>query len=101
MYTNSDPLPLLGLVMQDIDPKVKELYIGVRDVLIKYRSGKLPKAFKIVPKLNNWEQILYLTGNVFQDQLLKLSKFFLCNVIFSDSPVPFKVVLTHFIENNH
>ncbi|CAH0393701.1 unnamed protein product [Bemisia tabaci] len=50
-----------SLVMQDIDPKVKELYIGVRDVLIKYRSGKLPKAFKIVPKLNNWEQILYLT----------------------------------------
>lgn len=27
----------------------------------KYRSGKLPKAFKIIPALSNWEQILYIT----------------------------------------
>lgn len=37
------------------------MYEGVRDVLQKYRSGKLPKAFKMVPHLQNWEQILYLT----------------------------------------
>lgn len=48
--------------MQDIDPRVKQMYEGVRDVLRKYRSGKLPKAFKIIPKLRNWEQILYITG---------------------------------------
>lgn len=30
-------------------------------VLTKYRSGKLPKAFKIIPALANWEQVLYLT----------------------------------------
>lgn len=47
--------------MQDLDPKVKEMYEGVKDVLKKYRSGKLPKAFKIIPKLKNWEQILYIT----------------------------------------
>nr|XP_023019554.1 bystin [Leptinotarsa decemlineata] len=51
-----------GLVqMQDLDPRVRELYEGVRDVLKNYRSGKLPKAFKIVPNLLNWEQILYIT----------------------------------------
>lgn len=48
--------------IQDIDPRVKQMYEGVRDVLKKYRSGKLPKAFKIVPKLRNWEQILFITG---------------------------------------
>lgn len=37
------------------------MYEGVRDVLQKYRSGKLPKAFKMIPNLQNWEQILYLT----------------------------------------
>lgn len=37
------------------------MYEGVRDVLQKYRSGKLPKAFKMVPHLQNWEQILYIT----------------------------------------
>ncbi|KAG5346408.1 BYST protein, partial [Acromyrmex charruanus] len=47
--------------LQDLDPRVKAMYEGVRDVLAKYRSGKLPKAFKLVPTLKNWEQILYIT----------------------------------------
>ncbi|XP_039291645.1 bystin [Nilaparvata lugens] len=50
-----------SLQMQDIDPRVREMYEGVRDVLVKYRSGRVPKAFKVIPKLRNWEQILYLT----------------------------------------
>lgn len=49
------------LQMQELDPRVKVMYQGVRDVLAKYRSGKLPKAFKIIPTLRNWEQILYIT----------------------------------------
>lgn len=47
--------------LEDLDPRVKEMYEGVRDVMKKYRSGKVPKAFKIIPKLRNWEQILYVT----------------------------------------
>ncbi|XP_072382297.1 bystin [Diabrotica undecimpunctata] len=50
-----------SMQVQDLDVKVKQMYEGVRDVLRKYRSGKLPKAFKIIPKLKNWEQILYIT----------------------------------------
>lgn len=50
-----------SIQMQDLDPRVKEMYEGVRDVLRKYRSGKIPKAFKIIPSLRNWEQILYIT----------------------------------------
>ncbi|GBP56364.1 Bystin [Eumeta japonica] len=49
------------LKLQDIDPRIKTMYEGVRDVLQKYRSGKLPKAFKMIPHLQNWEQILYIT----------------------------------------
>ncbi|XP_026726071.1 bystin [Trichoplusia ni] len=49
------------LKLQNIDPRIKTMYEGVRDVLKKYRSGKLPKAFKMVPHLQNWEQILYIT----------------------------------------
>ncbi|CAH0557474.1 unnamed protein product [Brassicogethes aeneus] len=48
------------LQIQDLDPSIKNMYEGVRDVLRKYRSGKLPKAFKILPNLRNWEQILYI-----------------------------------------
>ncbi|NXG15177.1 BYST protein, partial [Grallaria varia] len=52
---------LSGCPMAQLDPRVLEVYRGVREVLSKYRSGKLPKAFKIIPALSNWEQILYIT----------------------------------------
>ncbi|XP_060866772.1 bystin [Metopolophium dirhodum] len=47
--------------LQDVDPRVIQMYKGVKQVLTTYRSGKLPKAFKLIPKLRNWEQILYIT----------------------------------------
>ncbi|XP_008318127.1 bystin isoform X2 [Cynoglossus semilaevis] len=50
-----------GCPMPQLDPRVIEVYRGVSKVLSKYRSGKLPKAFKIIPALSNWEQVLYLT----------------------------------------
>ncbi|CAH3194277.1 unnamed protein product [Porites evermanni] len=34
---------------------------SVGQILAKYRSGKLPKAFKVIPSLANWEDVLYLT----------------------------------------
>lgn len=69
--------------MQDIDPRVKEMYLGVKEVLMKYRSGKLPKAFKIIPKLKNWEQILYITGihNIqYRFEILKVFSEIICHI---------------------
>ena len=31
-----------------LDPKVQEVYQGVGKVLKRYKSGKLPKAFKMI-----------------------------------------------------
>uniref|UniRef100_A0A182IY87 Bystin n=1 Tax=Anopheles atroparvus TaxID=41427 RepID=A0A182IY87_ANOAO len=50
-----------SLQLEEIDPRVREMYEGVRDVLKRYRNGKIPKAFKLIPKLRNWEQFLYIT----------------------------------------
>ncbi|KAJ1352114.1 hypothetical protein KIN20_008307 [Parelaphostrongylus tenuis] len=47
--------------LRDLDPEVVEMYKDIGKVLSKYRSGKIPKAFKVIPKMVNWEQILYLT----------------------------------------
>ncbi|CAD6188210.1 unnamed protein product [Caenorhabditis auriculariae] len=47
--------------MRDMDPEIVEMYVQIGVLLSKYRSGKIPKAFKIIPKMINWEQILYLT----------------------------------------
>ncbi|KAI8388450.1 Bystin-domain-containing protein [Radiomyces spectabilis] len=45
-----------------VNPKVEQVYTKVGELLSRYKSGKLPKAFKIIPSLNNWEQILVLTN---------------------------------------
>lgn len=44
-----------------MDPRVVTMFKGVGQILAKYRSGKLPKAFKVIPSLSNWEEIVYLT----------------------------------------
>ncbi|KAJ7549452.1 hypothetical protein O6H91_07G053600 [Diphasiastrum complanatum] len=44
-----------------VENNVMEVYRGVGKLLSRYSAGKLPKAFKIVPALSNWEEILYLT----------------------------------------
>ncbi|CAK4083631.1 unnamed protein product [Aphanomyces euteiches] len=43
------------------DPKIIEVYTGVGKILQRYTSGKLPKAFKIIPSLSYWEDILWMT----------------------------------------
>ena len=29
--------------------------------MVRFRSGKLPKVFKVVPKMANWEELMWLT----------------------------------------
>lgn len=45
----------------DLPPKVVEVYTEIGKILGRYTSGKLPKAFKVIPSLSNWEEVLYLT----------------------------------------
>eukprot|EP01006_Ploeotia_vitrea_P043485 TRINITY_DN66736_c7_g1_i1.p1 TRINITY_DN66736_c7_g1~~TRINITY_DN66736_c7_g1_i1.p1 ORF type:complete len:452 (+),score=278.91 TRINITY_DN66736_c7_g1_i1:73-1428(+) len=45
-----------------ISPKVMQIYHQVGKYLSQYRSGRIPKAFRIIPSLKNWEEILYLTS---------------------------------------
>lgn len=50
-----------GAVAQKIDPKIVSVYSHIAGILENYKSGKLPKAIKILPLLTDWEEILYLT----------------------------------------
>lgn len=54
METSSSPYP-------DLPPKVIEVYSDIGKILSRYKAGKLPKAFKVIPSLSNWEEVLYLT----------------------------------------
>ena len=58
-------LKKLNEIPQDeeaINPKIVQVYEKVGSILSRYRSGPLPKAFKIIPTLKNWEDILFLTN---------------------------------------
>ncbi|CAN4104352.1 unnamed protein product [Withania somnifera] len=43
-----------------LDDSIIELYKGVGKHLSKYNSGKMPKAFKHIPSLQYWEDVIYL-----------------------------------------
>jgi essential nuclear protein 1 len=47
--------------MPELDEKVVDAYKKLGIVLKTYRSGKLPKAFKVIPMVSNWEELLFLT----------------------------------------
>ncbi|KAL3420104.1 bystin [Phlyctema vagabunda] len=45
----------------EIHPKVVEVYTKIGLILSRYKSGKLPKPFKILPTVPHWEDILEIT----------------------------------------
>ncbi|KAF9666727.1 hypothetical protein SADUNF_Sadunf16G0258800 [Salix dunnii] len=56
-----------------LDQSLMDLYKGVGEYLSKYTAGKIPKAFKHIPSMQLWEDVLYLTEprNGHQMQFIK------------------------------
>ncbi|TRY70969.1 hypothetical protein TCAL_02448 [Tigriopus californicus] len=50
-----------SLQKQAFDPATVAMFEGVGRVLARYRSGKVPKAFKVVPQFRHWEDLILLT----------------------------------------
>lgn len=46
----------------ELSPKVIEVYTRIGSWLKHYKAGDLPKPFKVVPSLVNWEEVLCLTN---------------------------------------
>lgn len=44
-----------------LPPKVIAAYQKIGQILASYTHGKLPKLFKVLPTLRNWEDVLYVT----------------------------------------
>ncbi|KAI9811708.1 MAG: snoRNA-binding rRNA-processing protein [Thelocarpon impressellum] len=45
----------------ELPAQVVEVYTRIGGLLSRYRSGKLPKPFKVIPSLPNWEDLLFVT----------------------------------------
>lgn len=54
VVTENPPVPKM-------DEKILDIYKGVGGLLSRYTIGKIPKAFKHIPSMQNWEEVLYLT----------------------------------------
>jgi essential nuclear protein 1 len=46
---------------ESLSPKIVQCYQRVGQFMQRYSAGKVPKAFKIIPSLTNWEEVLYVT----------------------------------------
>eukprot|EP00736_Rhodelphis_marinus_P003235 Rmarinus@m.2535 len=44
-----------------MQPEAIQLFRDIGKYLKRYRSGKLPKAFKVIPSLRNWEEVVLMT----------------------------------------
>lgn len=47
---------------QGIDPEAAKVFRATGELLSKYKCGKVPKAFRFIPSLKNWEEVLFLTN---------------------------------------
>lgn len=46
-----------GPTYGEMDEKVTAVYKGVGLIMKRFTTGKVPKAFKIIPNLQNWEEV--------------------------------------------
>ena len=44
-------------VPEGLPPKVVDVYQAVGKIMSRYSAGKVPKAFKLIPTLKNWEEV--------------------------------------------
>ncbi|KAH3903408.1 probable Essential nuclear protein 1 [Saccharomycodes ludwigii] len=58
--TNSGSGPIQEGVA--LPPKLIKAYITVGEILTTWTHGKLPKLFKIIPTLHNWQDVLYVAN---------------------------------------
>ncbi|KAH8929646.1 Bystin-domain-containing protein [Atractiella rhizophila] len=66
----------------EINPHVMEVYTKVGIFLSRYKSGPIPKAFKILPTLQSWRKLLDLTSpeNWTPHATLAASRIFISNL---------------------
>ena len=48
-------------LQEGLSTEVVEIYRNVGKLMSRFTVGKVPKAFKIIPNLRNWEDVLYMT----------------------------------------
>lgn len=94
--------------MHTIDDKTKEMYKRIGFLLQKYKNGQIPKAFKAIPMLDNWDEIIKIMRPMkwSTQAVLQATRLFVSNFGTNMSLLFFKTVLlprvrNHILENHH
>lgn len=88
-----------GVVLPD---KVVRAYTAVGTILKTWTHGKLPKLFKVLPSLKNWEDVLYVTnpGEWSPHVVFEATKLFISNMQAPEAQhFVYLVLLERFREN--
>ena len=89
-----------GVPRQDgvrLPPKVIAAYEKIGLILLLYSHGKLPKLFKVMPSLRNWEDVLYVTNpdNWTVHAVYEATKLFVSNLLANEAQKFVEQVLLH------
>lgn len=78
-----------------LSEKIVQVYEKVGLLLSRYKSGKLPKAFKILPSLKNWFQILPITqpDSWTDHSLMQATRLFVSNLKPKDAQLFLREIL--------
>lgn len=78
-----------------MDKSIIDIYKGVGAHLSKYTVGKIPKAFKHIPSMQRWEEVLYLTEpeNWSPNALYQATRIFASNFGAKKAETFYKLVL--------
>lgn len=78
-----------------LPPKVIEVYGKVGELLSRYRDGKIPRVFKMIPSLKKWQDVLYVTQpeSWSTQAVYQATKLFVSNLKSNQSEVFLETVL--------
>ncbi|SCU84112.1 LAME_0C08284g1_1 [Lachancea meyersii CBS 8951] len=82
--------------------KVVKAYTTVGSILKTWTHGKLPKLFKVIPSLNNWQDVLYVTNPpAWSPQLVyEATKLFVSNLSAKEAQKFINIVLLDRFRDN-
>ena len=65
-------------IPEGMSPKVVEVYKSLGKIMSRYSTGKVPKAFKIIPNLKQWEEVSAPTDCLHLNILLSIPGIVFC-----------------------
>uniref|UniRef100_A0A3B0MYZ6 Bystin, putative n=1 Tax=Theileria annulata TaxID=5874 RepID=A0A3B0MYZ6_THEAN len=87
---------------ENVMDKLRPVYNEIGIYLSRYKSGGLPKAFKVLPKMTNWSEIIQLTNpqNWTPNAMYEVTRLFSSNMNESNAEIFYLYILLPAVREN-